>query len=177
MCCDDKRNVIKFTFIEEGTMKGRFKGDCCFGKFNFVGTKEMWGKCVVKWKGGYYALNDAAYERESVSRWGGSGAWGYGEDSPREDNSDTASSNAPEKPTPSRRQASLDAPSSEATSSSSEDEDSPELEPDETELPRAFSSSTKRKADATFSSAKSKKSKVTETIPRAKVRYSRCPHA
>ena len=43
---------------------------------------------VTEWKNEFWALNDANYQRESLSRWGGS-TWGRYYGSEREENSDT----------------------------------------------------------------------------------------
>ncbi|KAL8787206.1 MAG: hypothetical protein Q9213_002317 [Squamulea squamosa] len=89
----EPENIASFTFLEKGKFKGTMYWDC-LGEFELVGKRisnrsesDNNSRKVKAWKSGYWALNEADYERERVSRWGG---WSdrYS-DSEEEPNSDT----------------------------------------------------------------------------------------
>ena len=86
-------NIAKFKFLPSGSFKGRMYWDSA-GKFDIKGKLAEGGDGVggleggvEDWKKGYWALNEANYDRECASRWGGWG--GDSDDDEVEQNSDT----------------------------------------------------------------------------------------
>lgn len=81
------------TLKPRGTLDGEISTDVT-GKATLSGRKVHAVRGtgvrggVTVWKNGFWALNEANYQRESISRWGGS-TWGRYYGSEREKNSDT----------------------------------------------------------------------------------------